>query len=538
MSNFVFDKENPEFLAVLEAVALEKGLKKDVINKAVESALETALMEYFTGLYDVSVKIKSNGAVSAFKKVKVVENVSDIYREISLDEAKVFDKDSTLGAEILMPLSVSGFSSHIIRNIGFLINKEMIKREKEAEFNYFQKLKGFIISGVVKKVYFGGLLIVMDKYEAFLAKNQMLPTEFEKVRPGDRLEALVYEVERNDAKPQAVLTRTSEEFLYELLKQAIPEIMDETIQIKAIARDAGSKSKVAVFSKDPTIKPDLVFISTYGRQIRRISKDLCGERIDIIEWNEDPAIFLMNALNKSIEDQRRAEHQRKSFNKRLGEEKDDDFKEIDSKDAELMKVVNIMVDYENKNLDVVMNEKGISFAIGRKGQNVRLLTKLLGWSIHFITKEESSQKKFEEISSKANTLVSELNIDEMVAQLLVIEKLDTVEKIAKASIEEIASIEGFDEEIAESILERALHTNEEKKKADVEKHAQQEKKADKLAKDLGITLEVALQFITAGIENKSMIAELSVDEVVEDYKLTSLDANLISNIIMKARGFA
>ena len=171
MSNFVFDKENPEFLAVLEAVALEKGLKKDVINKAVESALETALMEYFTGLYDVSVKIRSNGAVSAFKKVKVVENVSDIYREISLDEAKVFDKDSTLGAEILMPLSVSGFSSHIIRNIGFLINKEMIKREKEAEFNYFQKLKGFIISGVVKKVYFGGLLIVMDKYEAFLAKN-------------------------------------------------------------------------------------------------------------------------------------------------------------------------------------------------------------------------------------------------------------------------------------------------------------------------------------------------------------------------------
>ncbi len=534
MSNFIFDKENPEFLAVLEAVAIEKGLKKDVINKAVESALETALFEYFKGLYDVSVKIKNNGAVSAFKKVKVVENVFNIYKEITLQEGKLLDENAKIGEELLAHLPVSGFSSNIIRNIGFLINKEMVKREKESEFSHFQKLKGFIISGVVKKVYFGGLLVVIDKYEAFLAKNQMLPTEFEKVRPGDRLEALVYEVERSDAKPQALLTRTSEEFLYELLKQAIPEIMDETIQVKAISRDAGSKSKVAVFSKDPTIKSDLIFISTYGRQIRRISKDLCGERIDIIEWNEDPAIFLMNALNKNIEDQRRVEHYKKTLGKKDGEEA----LEFTAKEAELMKVVNIMVDYENKNLDVVMNEKGISFAIGRRGQNVRLLTKLIGWSIHFITQEESSQKKFDEISNKANTLVSDLNIDEMVAQLLVIEKLDSVEKIAKSSIEEIANIEGFDEEVAESIIERASFVCEEKAKLEEQKRNQQEQKAEKLSKEIGLDIKTALQFVMVGIEDKSTLSDLSVDEIIEDYKLTSLDEYVISNAIMKARGFA
>ncbi len=522
MSSFVFDKENPEFLAVLEAIALEKGLKKDVINKAVESALEVALFEYFKGLYDVSVKIKSNGAVSAFKKVQVVENVIDVYRQISLEEAKLIDSEAVILSEIFAPLPVSGFSSNVIRNIGFLINKEMIKREKEAEFAYFQKLKGFIINGVVKKVYFGGLLVVIDKYEAFLSKNQMLPTEFEKIKSGDRIEALVAEVERNDSKPQGILTRTSEEFLFELLKQAIPEIMDETIQVKAIARDAGSRAKIAVFSKDPTLNPLLICLSTYGRKIRSISRELCGERIDIIEWNEDPAMFMMNALKGNPVEQNRM--------KREGEGEKAYTKPIN--------IINIMVDYENNNLDVIIAEEDISFAIGRRGQNVRLLTKLLGWSIHFITKEESSQKKFDEIASKALTLVNELNIDEMVAQLLVIEKFDTIEKIASASIEEISQIEGFDEEIAEGIKERASIALEEKEKKLQEKLAVDRKKAEKLSKEVGITIDVALEFISAGIQDKNTLAELSVDEVIEDYKIKTLESELISNAIMKARGFA
>lgn len=523
MSNFVFEKENPEFLAVLEAVALEKGLKKDVVNKAIEVAFETALIEYFKGLYDVSVKIKSNGAVFAFKKLQVVENVLDSYKEIELEEAKNYDANAKLGIIILAPLSVSGFSSNAIRNIGRSINQGMTTEEKQSEFNYFLDQKDCIISGTVKKINYSGLLIGIDKYEAFLPKSQMLPTEFERIRQGERLDALVFELERSDIKPQALLTRSSEVFLFELLKQAIPEILDESIQIKSITRDAGSRAKVAVFSKDPTVNAVLLCVSTYGRKIRSISKELGGERIDIIEWNEDPAIFIMNALRSGAGE---------NLNPRKEKEG-----ERERSYAKPINVLNITVDYENKSLDVIVAEEDISFAIGRKGQNVRLLSKLIGWPIHFITKDESSQKKFEEITARANLLTTELNIDEMVSQLLVLEKLDTVEKIADAELEKIASIEGFDEEIAESIKERASMALQEKERQHLEKLAETTKQAEKLAKETGIKVDIAIEFIKVGITNKTELSELSIDEVVEDYKLTTLDQETISQSIMKARGF-
>lgn len=511
VSSFVFEKENPEFLAVLEAVSVEKNLKKDVVSRAVESAFESALTEYFKNLYSVSIKIKSTGAVSVFKKVLVAEEVVDPYREISLEDATQYEEVAKVGSELLMPLEVVGFSSNIIRNIGFLIGKEITTREKEAEFNHFQKLKGFIVSGIVRKVYFGGLLVGLDRYEAFLGKNQMLPTEFEKVKSGDRLEALLYEVERNDVKPQALLTRSSEDFLLELLKQAIPEIMDETVQIKAIARDPGSRAKVAVFSKDQTLDPVLLCVSTYNRKIRSISKELCGERIDIVEWDKDPAIFIMNALKV------RASAERDKF------------------PAKPINIINITVDYENKSLDIIIAEDDISLAIGRKGQNVRLLTKLIGWPIHLVTKEESSQEKFDEITVRANVLMEELNIDEIVAQLLVIEKFDTVEKIANASVAEIANIEGFETEVAESIRERAVDVIRAKDVEASEKEATINANAAKLSKDAGLPEDVAIEFVKAGIMNKAHLSELSIDEVVEDFKLTALDTKTISDSIMKAR---
>jgi N utilization substance protein A len=513
VSSFIFEKENPELLAVIEAISVEKSLKKDVINKAIESAFETSLIEYFHNLYNVSVKIKNSGAVTVSKKMFVVPVATNIYNQIDLETAKKQDVNATLDSEILLPLEVTGFSSNIIRNIGFLISKEIVKREKESEYSYFQKLKGFIISGVVKKVYFGGLLIGIDKYEAFLSKNQMLPTEFEKTRAGDRLEALLYEVEQSDVKPQAILTRTSETFLFELLRQAIPEILDETVQVKSIARDPGSRAKISVASKDPTLDAVMLCVSTYGRKIRSISKELCGERIDIIEWNEDPGVFLMNALKMKASAER---------------------EKVASKP---INISNISVDYENKNLDVIVSEEDISLAIGRKGQNVRLLTKLIGWSIHLVTQEENSQKKFDEITKKANILTGELNIDEMVAQLLVIEKLDTSEKIANATLEEIASIEGFDEEIAESIKERALIALTDKEKLETEKQKMFKSEAGIISKETGIPEDIALEFTKVGIKNKTMLSELSVDEVIEDYKLEALDFTTISDSIMKARGF-
>lgn len=517
MSSFVFDRENPEFLAVLEAISLEKGLKKDVVNKAVETALETTLIEYFKNLYNITVKIKSNGAVCAYKRLKIVESATDAYKEISKQDASKYEASSIHNDEVHEPLSVTGFSSNIIRNIGFLINKEIIKREKETEFNYFQKLKGFIINGTVKKVYFSGLLIGIDKYEAFLAKNQMMQTEFENIKQGDKLEAIIYDVEKSDVKPQALLSRTSDTFLFELLKQAIPEIADGVIEIKSIARDAGSKAKVAVVSKDPTVDPSVLCVVTYGRKIRSISKALARERIEIVNWDEDPAVFLMNALKSTMP------------------EISSKFEKEQPKRRSSINVLNITVDYENKSLNVIIEEGDISFAIGRKGQNVRLLTKLIGWPIHFVTTEEDSQKKFDEVIQKADLLTKALDLSDGVSQMLVIEDLDTIEKIAIAPDSKLASLEGFDEEIAIEIKERAKAFLADKEQKELQKLAKYKEEASKLAKDVGLLEDVALEFTTKGINSKSLLADLSTDEAIEDYKV-NLSDEIISNSIMKARG--
>ncbi len=526
MSNFDFEKENPEFLAVLEAVSIEKGLKKDVVNKAVESAFVSALNEYYKGSYNPSVVINRNtGAVSVFKKVLVVKDVQDSHKEISESEALKISNENTLGSEILLPLRVSGFSSNIIRHIGHLMGKEIVAQEKEVEYAHFLKLKGFLVNCTVKKVFYGGCLVSIDKFEAFIKKNDMLQFEFEKIKPGQRLEALVYEIKRDDVKPQALLTRSSPEFLFELLKQAIPEVMDETIQVKAISRDAGSRAKIALFSKDPTINPILLFASpTYMRKLNGISRDLGNEKIDIVEWNEDPGIFLVNSLKSQVGKERDPKY-------------DNSRDQRERSPAKQINILNVTVDYDNKNIEVIVDAEHISLAIGRKGQNVRLLSKLLGWPIHFVTQEENSQNKFDQITTKASTLVDELNVDETIAQLLVIEGLDTTEKISQSSLKNIAKIEGFDDEVAKLIQDRALYFIEETKKAEDKVLEESKLKAMKLAKEIHISEEVALEFIKVGIEDAEKLGEYSVDEILEDLHLTTLDSNVISESIMKARGF-
>lgn len=517
MSNFIFDKENSDFLENLELLSKGKDLKKDVINKAVETAMETALTEYFKNLYDVIVKIKSNGAISAYKKLKIVSHVTDIYKEIAKEEVKELDASLVHNDEVHMPISITQFSASTIKKIKYLIYGAILQAEKEAEFNYFKKLKGFIINGVVKKIYNqGGFLIGIDKYEAFLPRSQAIATE--DITQGDKIEAIIGDVERNDVKPQALLSRTSEEFLFELLKQAIPEIADGVIEIKAIARDAGSRSKVAVLSKDPTVNAAVLCVVTYGRKIRAISKSLARERIEIINWDEDPAVFLMNALKSTMP------------------EISSKFEKEQTKKIKPINILNITIDYEDKSLDVIIDEADISFAIGRKGQNVRLLSKLIGWPIHFVTTEEDSQNKFDEVISKAESLAKQLDLSEGVAQMLVIEDMDTIEKIVEAPISKLTSLEGFDTEIASEIKERAKVFFLEKQEKELKILEEHKKNSAKLAKDIGITEVVAFEFVKKGINNKSLLADLSNDEAIEDYKVELLP-DVISNAIMKARGF-
>ena len=514
---FIFDKENSDFLENLELLSKGKDLKKDVINKAVETAIETALVEYFKNLYDIAVKIKSNGAISAYKKLKIVSELTDAYKEITQEDASKLDASYIHNDEVHLPLSITKFSASTIKKIKYLIYGAILQAEKEAEFSYFKKLKGFIINGVVKKIYNqGGFLIGIDKYEAFLPRNQAIQTE--DIAQGDKIEAIIADVERNDVKPQALLSRTSEEFLFELLKQAIPEIADGLIEIKAIARDGGSRSKVAVLSKDPTVNAAVLCVVTYGRKIRAISKSLARERIEIINWDEDPAVFLMNALKSTMP------------------EISSKFEKEQTKKIKPINVLNITIDYENKSLDVIIDEADISFAIGRKGQNVRLLSKLIGWPIHFVTTEEDSQNKFDEVINKAEVLSKALDLSEGVSQMLAIEDLDTVEKIVESEISKLSSLEGFDEEIALEIKERAKAFMVDKKEKEHKLLDEYKKYAAKIAKEVGITEEIAFEFAKKGINTKPLLADLSIIEAIEDYKI-ELSEDVISEAIMKARDF-
>lgn len=536
-----FEKDNPEFLASLEVIATEKGLEKKTIIKALESGLENAFSAYFKNLYKLTVKIKNTGAISVFKRMKVVESVSYPNTEITLEDAlkkgklaeKSRDEDNEIriGSEVLVPQSISEVPQYLYRNMKELIGSELITREKEAEFIYFQNHQG-IKQGVVKQKHNSRLLIGIDKYEAFINQEDMLPGEFERAKPGDRIEALVKDIIRSNDSPQVYLTRTSNEFLEELLTQFIPEIQSGPLEIKGATRDPGSRSKVAVISRDSSVDPAMLCHGNYGDKLAEVSRKLGGEQIDIIEWNEDQAIFAMNALKERFAPKSK-------------------FK------TDPINIINITADYTNKTLDIVVSEISISKAIGRKGQNIKLIANLLEgkkssraellsklenssnelskskkWTIHLVTPDENSQKKLEEFIQKASIIENELNVDDTVAQLLVVEGLDSVEKIAAASINTLVRIEGFNVEIAENIQERATDFLVE---ATRKKDDDLINKAGYLTSEIGIPLEVGLEFVKVNILDKNTLADLSVIEVIEDYALTSLDEQTIKNAIFIAK---
>ena len=483
-----------EILLLVDALAREKNVDKEIVFGALELALASAAKKRFTE-EDVDVRAsvdRATGEFSFFRRWQVVndQEIEVPSRQYKLHEAQEIDPKYQVGEYIEEPLP--GLE---VGRIGAQTAKQVILQkirdaEREQILNDFLQREEHLVTGVIKRMERGNAIIESGRLEALLPRDQMIPKE--NLRIGDRARAYMWKIDRTSRGPQLILSRTAPEFLVKLFELEVPELEDGMLEIKAAARDPGSRAKIAVKSNDPRIDPIGPCVGMRGSRVQAVTSELAGERVDIILWNADPAQFVINALAPA-------------------------------------EVSGIVVDEEKHSMDIVVDEENLAQAIGRSGQNVRLASELTGWELNLMTVEES-QKKSEEESTLTRTMFMEkLDVDEEVADILVKEGFSTLEEVAYVPINEMLEIESFDETTVNELRSRARNAlltqaivSEEKVEHDVED----------LMKVEGMDSDTARLLASKGIGTQEELADFATDDLVE---LTALDAERAKQLIMAAR---
>lgn len=484
----------PELLQVSDAVAREKGLDKSKVLEAMEEAIQKAARAKYGNDGDIRVTIDpKTGEVSILKCITVVEVVENEAREIDLQAAKKQDPSAELGTVFttkLPPIDFGRNSAQLGRQI---IVQKIREAEREKQYDEFKDRVGEIVNGVVKRAEFNSVTLDIGHTEATIRKDQLIPKE--NFRVGDRVRAYIANVSREERGPQIFLSRTHPQFLAKLFKQEVPEIYEGIITIKSVARDPGSRAKIAVSTNDSNIDPIGACVGVRGSRVQNIIQELQGEKIDIVLWSDDPATFVVNALAP----------------------------------AEVSRVI---IDEENKKFEVLASDEQLSLAIGRRGQNVRLTSMLTGWTVSVVSETEALEKQNREYHENSKYFMDILDCDEVIAHLLVAEGFSDVEELAALSAEDLSSIEGFDADLAREILQRA-RTYLEKKNKEAEK-ALAEAKVDKDLIDLGLfSFDDLMTLSKHGVKKLDDLADLSTDELIEI--LPSLSAEEAGEIIVKSR---
>ncbi|MAI02438.1 MAG: transcription termination/antitermination protein NusA [Rickettsiales bacterium] len=486
----------PELLQIAEAVARDKSIEQELVVEAMEQAIQSAAKKKYGQELEVKAVIdRSSGEIKISRVLEVVEVIENSSLQITLEQGKFIDKNAKVGEFIYDPLPPIDFGRVSAQAAKQVIVQKVKEADKERQYLEFKDKTGEIINGIVKRVEYGNIFLDLGKAEAYMRKDDTIPREI--FRPGDRTRAYITEVKQDLNSPQIFLSRTSNEFMAALFTQEVPEIYDGIIKINSVARDPGSRAKIAVFSNDKTIDPVGACVGMRGSRVQAIVNELQGEKIDIIPWSEDPASFIVNTLSP----------------------------------AEVTKVV---LDEEHKKVEVIVPDDQLSLAIGRKGQNVRLASHVSKWEISILTEGAESERRQNELKKETQILIEALVIDEVIAHLLVSEGFKTIETVAYVPIEELKSIEGFDENLAEELKNRAIAYIDEK-----------EEEYNKEIKNLGIEdglkdltlldLEMLVILGKNKILTKNDLADLSSEELVDILgdKLQNIeDAN---KIIMKAR---
>ncbi len=421
-----------ELLQIADAVAREKGIEMDIVLSAMADAIQKAAKARYGQENDIRVDIDpKTGETKLLRVVTVVELVENDDTEISLAIAQRDNPDAALGDEVIDELPPVEFGRIATQAAKQVIVQRVREAERERQYEEFKDRVGEIINGVVKRVEYGNAVLDLGRSEAVVRRDNLIPREV--FRPGDRIRAYIQNVRREQRGPQVILSRTDPAFMSKLFMQEVPEIYDGVIEVRAVARDPGSRAKIGVISNDPGIDPVGACVGMRGSRVQAVVNELQGEKVDIIPWSPDPAAFIVNALAP----------------------------------AEVTKVV---LDEDVQRIEVVVPDEQLSLAIGRRGQNVRLASQLTGWDIDIMTEAQESERRQTEFVERTGLFMEALDVDEMIAQLLASEGFATVEEVAYVPVEEITHIEGFDTDTAEEIQNRARdHLDRENEKLDAQR---------------------------------------------------------------------
>ena len=406
-----------ELVQIADAVAREKGIDIEIVLAAMADAIQKAAKARYGAENDIRVEINpKTGETRLLRAVEVVELVENDDTQISLAIARRENPDAQIGDEIIDELPPVEFGRIATQAAKQVIVQRVREAEREQQYEEFKDRVGEIINGVVKRVEYGNVVLDLGRGEAVVRRDNLIPREV--FRPGDRIRAYIQNVRREMRGPQIILSRSDPAFMANLFGQEVPEIYDGVIEIRAVARDPGSRAKIAVISSDPGIDPVGACVGMRGSRVQAVVNELQGEKVDIIPWSEDAAAFIVNALAP----------------------------------AEVSKVV---LDEDIQRIEVVVPDEQLSLAIGRRGQNVRLASQLTGWDIDIMTEAQESERRQAEFAERTETFMGALDVDEMIAQLLASEGFATVEEVAYVPLDEITYIEGFDDETAQEIQNRA-----------------------------------------------------------------------------------
>lgn len=499
-----------ELLQIAEAVAREKSIDREVVLDAMAEAIQKAARSRYGMENEIRARINpSTGEIRLVRLLEVVERVETDAVEIALEDAKRLNPEVVMGDLIEDELPPIEFGRIAAQTAKQVIVQKVRDAERERQYDEFKDRVGEVVNGSVKRVEYGNVIVDLGRGEAIVRRDELLPRET--FRNADRIRAYIYDVRREQRGPQIFLSRTHPQFMSRLFTQEVPEIYDGIIEVKAVARDSGSRAKIAVSSNDTSIDPVGACVGMRGSRVQAVVNELQGEKIDIIQWSDEPATFIVNALAP----------------------------------AEVVKVV---LDEDTQRIEVVVPDDQLSLAIGRRGQNVRLASQLTGWDIDILTEADESERRQAEFAQRTAIFIDALDVDEMIAQLLASEGFASIEDVAYVPLDEIAEIEGFDADTAQEIQNRALDSID-RLNAELDARRVELGVADELAELPGLTSAMLVALGEDDIKTIEDFAGCVSDDLLgwtesvegerkrmagslESFELSSTDADAL---IMKAR---
>jgi N utilization substance protein A len=486
----------PELLQVAEAVARDKGIDRDEVIQAMESAIQKAGRSKYGHDYDIRAVIdRKTGEIKLSRHIEVVETVEDENTQMTADDPRAKEAGLAVGEFLVDPLPPIDFGRIAAQTAKQVIVQRVRDAERMRQFQEFQNRTGEIVNGLVKRVEFGNVYVDLGRAEALLRRDELIQRET--FRVGDRVRAYIMAVRQEPRGPQIFLSRTHPQFMAKLFAQEVPEIYDGIIEIKSVARDPGSRAKIAVISNDSSIDPVGACVGMRGSRVQAVVGELQGEKIDIIQWSQDPATFIVNGLAP----------------------------------AEVTKVV---LDEETNRIEVVVPDDQLSLAIGRRGQNVRLASQLTGWDIDILTEQEESERRQEEVKSRSKMFIDALDVDDVIAHLLVNEGFTSVDEVAYVPVQDLGDIEGFDDEIAVELQSRALVFLEDRDRAASERRVELGV-SDELAGLEGLSPVMLVKLGEKGVKTLDDLADLASDELIEIVGAGEMTEDAANAVIMAAR---